>query len=304
MNWINHLLNEAIQKEASDIHIEHNSLHFSIKFRLKGQLHAVPTPKKHIAPYILNHIKQLAHLDISECYLPQDGRFTYPYYERQIYFRVALIPVYEGESLVLRILNAQQLKRRLNDLNILPQDTEQLRHLIRQPHGLILITGPTGSGKTTTAYALIHEILTPEIKLITVEDPIEYDVPGSIQIPVNEPYGLSFDVILQATLRHDLDVLFVGEIRNQKTAHMALQAALTGHKVIATLHAVDDLGAIPRLSELGIPHYLLKDNLQAIINQQLIADPCTDCNKNGCPTCDYQGIVKRTLHMKIHTPPF
>lgn len=304
ITWVNALLHEAVTKEASDIHIEFNAFTFLIRLRIQGTLSSLPTPEPHIAPYILSRLKHMAHLDTSEQILPQDGRFSYHYNNRKIDMRVSTIPTYQGESLVIRLLNPQKSQWTLKRLGISNECEKNLQTLVKERHGLILITGPTGSGKTTTAYALLNALDYETLKLITIEDPVEYDLPKAIQISVNEKQGLIFENVIKSILRHDPDILFIGEIRNEATAHLAIQAALTGHKVIATLHALDDLGAIPRLLELNIPEYLLKESIQAIVSQNLINKSCENCNTYGCLKCEYTGIIKRYLKLNLHLPPF
>ncbi len=267
--WLEALLEHALSLKASDIHLELTKDQFLTRLRIGTKLHCLPVPALSVAPYVMARLKHLAHMDVTETRLPQDGRFSYPYKEGQADFRLSALPVEGGESLVLRVLDPSRERPHLEQLGFASKDLLRVKQALLYPQGCLLVTGPTGSGKTTTLYAMVEILMGPSKKTMTVEDPIEYQLESATQVSVRNTIGLSFEVILKASLRHDPDILMIGEIRDAQTAAIAIQATLTGHKVLSTLHAIDPLSAIFRLSEWGIAPYLLAEALEGIISQRL-----------------------------------
>ena len=279
IQMVNLFINQAIQEGASDIHIEPFEKLLRVRFRVDGVLREVNSPPRRFHAAVVSRIKILSDLDIAERRLPQDGRMRIKSGGRQIDVRVSTIPTVHGESVVMRILDKQTAMLGLVELGMGPDQFAQFRRLIREPHGIILVTGPTGSGKTTTLYAALSEIYTVEKKFITVEDPVEYQLTGVNQIQVHPQIGLSFANGLRSIVRQDPDVIMVGEIRDRETAEIAIQAALTGHLVFSTLHTNDAAGAVSRLLDIGAEPYLVASSLIGVLAQRLVRLICERCKQ-------------------------
>ncbi|MBI3996128.1 MAG: Flp pilus assembly complex ATPase component TadA [Candidatus Omnitrophica bacterium] len=271
------ILFEAVNRRASDVHIEAFEKEVSIRYRIDGRCYHVAQPPKSLAFAMASRIKVLSNLDVAETRLPQDGRILFTVNNRQIDLRVSTLPTMYGESIVLRVLDKGALDKTLAQLGMEPAMQETIERLIARPHGLLLVTGPTGAGKTTTLYACLTTLNTPELKLITTEDPVEYDIGGLVQVAVNPKIELSFATCLRAILRHDPDVIMVGEIRDQDTAQIAIQASLTGHLVFSTLHTNDAPGAVTRLLDMGLEPFLITSTVTGIIAQRLVRALCPQC---------------------------
>ena len=276
---LNALLSEAIKEGASDVHIETFEDHVTIRFRVDGILREVLVPPRILAPLIVSRIKVMAKLDIAEKRLPQDGRITLRIGGRAVDVRVSTMPTNHGERAVLRLLDKQSSHLDLAELGMESKMETLLRDLITRPHGIILVTGPTGSGKTTTLYAALTLLNDKKRNILTVEDPIEYDLSGIGQTQVNSKINMTFARGLRAILRQDPDVVMVGEIRDLETAQIAIQASLTGHLVLSTLHTNSAIGAITRLDDMGVEPFLLSSSLTAVIAQRLMRLLCPSCKK-------------------------
>jgi type IV pilus assembly protein PilB len=275
----------ALERRASDIHIEARDLEVIVKYRIDGVLvHAMPPISKEWHSTILSRIKVMSELDIAERRVPQDGRFRVRYKGRFVDFRVSIMPSIHGEDAVLRVLDKETLSEKFHNLSLevvgfSDEELRKFRRYIREPYGMVLVTGPTGSGKTTTLYAAINEIKTDEDKIITIEDPVEYQVRGITQIPVNEKKGLTFARGLRSILRHDPDKIMVGEIRDEETAQIAIQSALTGHLVFTTVHANNVTDVIGRFINMGVEPYNFVSSLNCIMAQRLVRVVCENCKK-------------------------
>lgn len=290
---LNALLSEAIKEGASDVHIETFEDSIIIRFRVDGVLREVLEPQRILAPLIVSRIKVMAKLDIAEKRLPQDGRITLRIAGRAVDVRVSTMPTSHGERVVLRLLDKQSARLDLTDLGMEEHVLALMTKLIAVPHGIILVTGPTGSGKTTTLYAALTALNNPTRNILTVEDPIEFDLPGVGQTQVNYKVDMTFAKGLRAILRQDPDVVMVGEIRDLATAQIAIQASLTGHLVLSTLHTNSAIGAITRLDDMGIEPFLLSSSLVGVLAQRLVRLLCSKCKKPEVATpteCRIMGI--------------
>jgi type IV pilus assembly protein PilB len=276
---VNMVLVDAIRKGASDIHWEPYEKVFRIRFRIDGVLHEMLAPPKRLEAAIISRLKIMSNLDIAERRMPQDGRIKLRYNTREIDFRVSILPTIFGEKAVLRILDKDALKLDLTQLGFDTWSLEKFSHAIKQPYGMVLITGPTGSGKTTTLYSAIHTINSPEHNIMTAEDPVEYNLKGVNQVQVDEGVGRTFASALRSFLRQDPDVILVGETRDLETAQISIRAALTGHLVFSTLHTNDCPSTIARLVDMGIPPFLIASSLQLILAQRLGRKVCKDCKE-------------------------
>src|SRR5437773_2648366 len=276
---VNMVLVDAIQKGASDIHWEPYEKVFRIRFRIDGVLHEILAPPNRLEAAIVSRLKIMSNLDIAERRMPQDGRIKLRYNTREIDFRVSILPTIFGEKAVLRILDKDALKLDLTQLGFDPWSLEKFGHAIKQPYGMVLITGPTGSGKTTTLYSAIHTINSPEHNIMTAEDPDEYNLKGVNQVQVDEGVGRTFSAALRSFLRQDPDIVLVGETRELETAQISIRAALTGHLVFSTLHTNDCPSTIARLVDMGIPPFLIASALQLILAQRLGRKVCKDCKE-------------------------
>jgi general secretion pathway protein E len=284
---VNHVISQSIKARASDIHIEPYQHSFTVRYRVDGILYDLLTPPKWIQPALISRIKVMAKMNIAEKRLPQDGRFEVKVGDQSIDLRVSTIPTAFGERVVLRLLNKSGSLLELTDLGLSRERLKMIQNLVSSPNGIILVTGPTGSGKTTTLYAVLQSINKPNINIITIEDPIEYQIKGISQIQVNPKIDLSFARGLRSIVRQDPDVILVGEIRDHETAEIAVQSALTGHLVFSTLHTNDSASAITRLVDMGVEPFLISSSVLAVAAQRLIRVLCDDCKKPYKPSKIY-----------------
>jgi general secretion pathway protein E len=325
---VNRLIAEAVERRASDIHVEPFETELRIRYRIDGHLvEQEPVPRA-AAAAIVSRLKLMAGLDIAERRLPQDGRIKLPVGNRDIDFRVATAPSLHGESVVLRILDRSGVILDFTALGVAPEPLASLQRQLDRPNGIVLVTGPTGSGKTTTLYTALERLNRPNRKLVTVEDPVEYQIQGINQIQVKSEIGLDFAGVLRSILRHDPDVIMIGEIRDLDTARIAVQAALTGHLVLSTLHTNSAAATIARLVDLGISDYLIASTLNAVVAQRLVRVLCPECRElqvmpvalakdlglkgqppvyrpHGCPSClgtGYRGRVALFEVLEIDEP--
>ncbi|HOT72424.1 MAG TPA: type II secretion system ATPase GspE [Anaerohalosphaeraceae bacterium] len=281
---LNLVLLKAIQDKASDIHFEPFENEFKMRYRIDGVLYEMVPPPKHIALALSSRIKVMANLDIAERRLPQDGRIPLMVGGSPVDLRVSILPTMFGESVVLRILDRKQVDLRLDMLGLTERDVGIVRQLINKPNGILIVTGPTGSGKTTTLYSALKELNTIDSKIITTENPVEYDIDGLIQVQIRPEIGLTFAKCLRSILRQDPDIVMVGEIRDLETAEISIQASLTGHLVFTTLHTNDAPSTIARLLDLGVETFLVTATLEGIIAQRLVRRICTNCKTEYQPT--------------------
>jgi type IV pilus assembly protein PilB len=281
---LNLVLLQAIKDKASDIHFEPFEDEFKMRYRIDGVLYEMIPPPPHLALPIVSRIKVMANLDIAERRLPQDGRIELTVNNNPIDLRVSVLPTMFGESVVLRVLDRSNVQLSLDKVGFREDDLEQVRGLIAKPNGIVIVTGPTGCGKTTTLYAALNELNEPIRKILTAEDPVEYDIDGLIQCQINTEQDLTFARLLRSFLRQDPDVILVGEIRDLETAQIAVQASLTGHLVFATLHTNDAPSSILRLLDLGVESFLLTATVEAIVGQRLVRRICLQCKEEFTPT--------------------
>ena len=320
IRFVNLVLYQAVEARASDIHFEPFENEFKIRYRVDGALYELSPPPKRLALPVISRLKVMSGLNIAERRLPQDGRIQITIAGRQIDFRVSCLPTQFGESVVLRVLDKGVVSLDLDNIGMPDDVLESFKQDIDKPNGIVIVTGPTGSGKTTTLYSALRRINTIESKLLTAEDPVEYEIDGIIQVPINEAIGNSFERVLRAFLRQDPDVLMIGEIRDLTTAHIAIHASLTGHLVFSTLHTNDAAGAVTRLIDMEVEPYLVSSTLEAIVGQRLLRKVCTTCRTafkpddrvlgrlgmtrddvgersffygTGCPTCNNTGYKSR-----------
>ncbi len=274
----------AIKDQASDIHFEPFEDEFKIRVRADGVLYEMVPPPRHLANAIVSRVKVMANLDIAERRMPQDGRIELNVGGSPVDLRVSVLPTMFGESVVMRVLDRTVVQLDLNKIGMDPTILSNFRKTIHRPHGIVLVTGPTGSGKTTTLYSALNELNDIETKIITTEDPIEYDIDGIVQIPINTDIGVTFAAALRAILRHDPDIILVGEIRDYETAEIAVQSSLTGHLVFSTLHTNDAPSAITRLRDMGVPTFLITATVEAILAQRLVRKICVQCRTQFDPS--------------------
>ncbi len=279
IRFVNQVLRDAIELRASDVHLEPFEDEFRIRYRIDGDLQEVPVPPslKRFQPAIVSRVKILSHLNIAEKRVPQDGRIKIRVDTHEVDIRVSIIPMLHGEAVVMRLLRQNSKLRGMSDLGMNHRELDSFRRVVQLPHGIVLVTGPTGSGKTSTLYTALNEINDHVRKIITIEDPVEYQLKGVNQIQVNEKSGLTFARGLRSILRHDPDVVLIGEIRDHETAQIAVQASLTGHLVFSTLHTNDAPGAITRLVDMGVEPYLVASSLEAVLAQRLVRVLCPHC---------------------------
>ena len=322
---INALLSEAIRVGASDIHIESFEKKLSVRLRVDGQLREIVQPRRELAPLLVSRIKVMARLDIAEKRIPQDGRISLRLAGREVDVRVSTLPSSHGERVVMRLLDKQAGRLNMTHLGLKHDDYERLKQLVHRPHGIILVTGPTGSGKTTTLYAALSDLNDGSKNILTAEDPIEYQLEGIGQTQVNTKVDMTFARALKAMLRQDPDVVMVGEIRDLETAEIAVQASLTGHLVLSTLHTNTAIGAVTRLKDMGIEPFLLSSSLIGVVAQRLVRTLCSHCatwhdaddfekalfesvkpegelklpQAKGCEHCSHTGFVGRTAIYEI-----
>ncbi|MCX8082235.1 MAG: ATPase, T2SS/T4P/T4SS family [bacterium] len=277
VKFVNSLFLEATEKRATDIHLEPQEDKISLRFRIDGALYHMPPPPRGAYSGIVTRLKILSNLDIGERRLPQDGRTKFRIGPREIDVRVSTLPTIYGEKIVLRLLHKQSLVKTLDTLGMEEEEANIYRSSLKKPYGMIIVTGPTGSGKTTTLYSGLNFINTPEKNIITIEDPVEYELAGINQVQVKPKIGLTFAEVLRSILRQDPDVIMVGEIRDLETAQISIQSALTGHLVISTLHTNDTISTVARLNYMGIPNYLIVDAVHLIMAQRLVRRICQNC---------------------------
>jgi len=294
IRMLNALLTQAARDGASDIHIEPYERHSSVRFRVDGTLREVVQPNRALHAALISRLKIMADLDISEKRLPQDGRISLRLGTRAIDVRVSTLPSAHGERAVLRLLDKSESRLTLEAVGMQGPTLARFEGLIRQPHGIVLVTGPTGSGKTTTLYAALGRLDAAQANIMTVEDPIEYELAGVGQTQVNAKIDLTFAKALRAILRQDPDVIMIGEIRDFETAQIAIQASLTGHLVLATLHTNDAASAVNRLTDMGVEPFLLSSSLLGVLAQRLVRKTCTACHGQGCDACGQTGYSGRT----------
>lgn len=316
---VNLFISRAVESRASDIHIEPFEDELKVRYRIDGVLHDIESAPKKLQAAVVSRIKIMAKLNIAERRLPQDGRIRLRFGEREIDLRVSTIPILHGESVVMRILDQESIVIDLDVLGFFPETLAEFNRLIKKPNGIFLVTGPTGSGKTTTLYGALDKINSPDKKIITVEDPIEYQLKGVNQIQVKSQIGLSFASTLRHIVRQDPDVIMIGEIRDLETAEIAIQSALTGHLVFSTLHTNDAPSAITRLLDMGVENFLLSSTVRGILAQRLLRTICPQCKEvdttgadqeefralgmtdnvllyrgRGCESCSHTGFYGRT----------
>ncbi|MFO0492077.1 MAG: GspE/PulE family protein [bacterium] len=291
INLVNLIILESVRSRASDVHVEPFDKQLSVKYRVDGLLKAQTSPPKALQAAITSRIKIMAGMDIAERYVPQDGHITLRFEGRKVDIRVSTVPTIYGESVVMRILDKQSIALDLASLGMSAAHRKEMDRLIDLPHGMVLVTGPTGSGKTTTLYAALSKLYDPSLKIITIEDPVEYELSGINQIPVNPDRGLTFATGLRAILRQDPDVVMVGEVRDAETAEIAVRAALTGHLIFSTLHTNDAASAISRLLDMQIEPFLLASVLEGILAQRL--------GRRLCPHCTRQAMIPEASQHRI-----
>ncbi len=294
---INALLSEAIRVNASDIHIESFEKKLSVRLRVDGQLREIVQPRRELAPLLVSRIKVMAKLDIAEKRVPQDGRISLRLAGREVDVRVSTLPSSHGERVVMRLLDKQAGRLNMTHLGLMSEDYQRLTQLVHRPHGIILVTGPTGSGKTTTLYAALSDLNDGSKNILTAEDPIEYQLEGIGQTQVNTKVDMTFARALKAMLRQDPDVVMVGEIRDLETAEIAVQASLTGHLVLSTLHTNTAIGAVTRLQDMGIEPFLLSSSLIGVVAQRLVRTLCPQCH-----TWREADDIERSLFENIEYP--
>lgn len=279
VNLVNLIIFQAVQENASDIHIEPFENELKIRYRIDGMLREIPPPPKHLQPAVISRIKIMSEMDIAERYTPQDGHIRLRLADREMDFRVSTIPTVHGESVVMRILDKTNVLMEISDLGFYPDIQSVFTRVLHRSYGIILVTGPTGSGKTTTLYAALNVIKKPTVKIVTIEDPVEYNIEGINQMQVNPKRGLTFANGLRAIVRQDPDIIMVGEIRDFETAEIAIRSALTGHLVFSTLHTNNASGAITRLLDMGVDPYLISSSLTCVLAQRLVRINCPKCKE-------------------------
>jgi type IV pilus assembly protein PilB len=277
IRYVDLVLYQAIKEKASDIHFEPFEKDFRIRYRVDGALYEMAPPPIHLALPILSRVKVMSNMNIAERRVPQDGRIVKQVGDKQVDMRVSSLPTHHGESIVLRVLDRSSVNLSLENLGLTDHIYEYITDTIEKPNGIFIVTGPTGAGKTTTLYAALRRINTIDAKLLTAEDPVEYDIDGIIQIPINEAIGLDFPRVLRAFLRQDPDRIMIGEMRDKETATIGIQAALTGHLVLSTLHTNDAPGAVTRLVDMGCEPFLVSASLEGILAQRLVRTICKEC---------------------------
>ncbi|MCM8539938.1 MAG: GspE/PulE family protein [Lentisphaeraceae bacterium] len=331
VKFVDAILKKAVKEQASDIHFEPFAEEYKVRCRIDGALYEVESPPKVLVPAITSRIKILSNLNISEKRIPQDGRIDYSYKGRSVDMRVSTLPTQYGESVCIRVLDRENTSLSLDTLGISETIQSTIEKLIKKPNGIFIVTGPTGSGKSTTLYSCLNEVNTIDTKLLTAEDPVEYDIEGIMQVAINDKIGLTYARILRSFLRQDPDKIMVGEIRDGETANIAIQAALTGHTVFTTLHTNDAPGAVARLVDMGVKPFLLSASLLGVLGQRLLRRICNNCKTTykpgtkelealelseedvkgkpfyygkGCPVCNNTGYKGRVpLHEMFEISP-
>ena len=296
VRFVNLVLFQAVQDRASDIHFEPFEDEFRIRYRVDGALYEMSPPPKHLALPVVSRIKVMASLNISERRLPQDGRINFPIGSRMIDLRVSTLPTQFGESVVLRVLDRSSVNLEIESLGFPKYVYEFVTEAIQRPNGIFIVTGPTGCGKTTTLYSCLRRVNTLDSKLLTAEDPVEYDIEGIMQVPITEAVGLTFSKALRSFLRQDPDIIMVGEMRDMETAQISIQASLTGHLVLSTLHTNDAPGAVTRLVDMGVEPFLISSTLMAVLGQRLVRTICKDCRTPFEPTEAQLALLNLSPH--------
>jgi type IV pilus assembly protein PilB len=296
VRFVNLVLGQAIQDRASDIHFEPFEDEFKIRYRVDGALYEMSPPPKHLALPVISRLKVMANLNISERRLPQDGRISMHILGRQVDLRISTLPTQFGESVVLRVLDRSSVNLDLEALGLPKPIFDYTIDAILQPNGIFVVTGPTGSGKTTTLYSCLRRINTIDSKLLTVEDPVEFDIEGIMQVGVNDAVGMTFGKALRSFLRQDPDVIMLGEMRDLETAQIAIQASLTGHLVLSTLHTNDAPGAVTRLIDMGVEPFLISSTLMAVLAQRLVRTICKKCRTPFEPTENQLSMLNLSPH--------
>jgi len=296
VKFVNLVLFQAIQDRASDIHFEPFETEFRIRYRVDGALYEMAPPPKHLALPVISRLKVMSNLNISERRLPQDGRISYTVANRQVDLRVSTLPTLFGESVVLRVLDRAAVNLDLDTLGFPKYLHDYVSEAVQRPNGILIVTGPTGSGKTTTLYSCMRRVNTIDSKLLTAEDPVEYDIEGIMQVAINEAVGMTFGKALRSFLRQDPDIIMVGEMRDLETAQISIQASLTGHLVLSTLHTNDATGAVTRLIDMGIEPFLISSTLMAVLAQRLVRTICKNCRTPFEPTEDQLALLNLSAH--------
>jgi type IV pilus assembly protein PilB len=296
IRFVNLVLYQAVQDRASDIHFEPFEDEFRIRYRVDGALYEMSPPPKHLALPVVSRIKVMANLNISERRLPQDGRINFPMGNRQIDMRVSTLPTQFGESVVLRVLDRSAVNLEIESLGFPKYVHEYVTAAIQRPNGIFIVTGPTGCGKTTTLYSCLRRVNAMDSKLLTAEDPVEYDIEGIMQVAINEAVGLTFSKALRSFLRQDPDIIMVGEMRDLETAQISIQASLTGHLVLSTLHTNDAPGAITRMVDMGVEPFLISSTLMAVLGQRLVRTICQSCRTPFEPTETQLALLNLSPH--------
>ncbi|MFM1769856.1 MAG: hypothetical protein RJA22_2385 [Verrucomicrobiota bacterium] len=296
VRFVNLVLFQAIQDRASDIHFEPFEDEFKIRYRVDGALYEMAPPPKHLALPVISRLKVMANLNISERRLPQDGRINFPLAGRQIDMRVSTLPTAFGESVVLRVLDRSAVNLDLENIGLPTYVYDYINEAIQQPNGIFIVTGPTGSGKTTTLYSCLRKVNTIDVKLLTAEDPVEYDIDGLVQVAINDAMGMTFGKALRSFLRQDPDIIMIGEMRDLETAQIAVQSSLTGHLVLSTLHTNDSPGAVTRLVDMGVEPFLISSTLMAVLAQRLVRTICKKCRTPFEPTDSQLSLLNLSPH--------
>jgi type IV pilus assembly protein PilB len=296
VKFVNLVLFQAVQDRASDIHFEPFEDEFKIRYRVDGALYEMAPPPKHLALPVTSRIKVMANLDIAERRLPQDGRISVTIGGRQVDLRVSTLPTQFGESVVLRVLDRSAMQLELESLGLPKYIYDYTSEAIQQPNGIFIVTGPTGCGKTTTLYSCLRRVNAIDSKLLTVEDPVEFDIEGIMQVPVREAVGMTFAKALRSFLRQDPDIIMVGEMRDLETSQVAIQASLTGHLVLSTLHTNDAPGAVTRLVDMGVEPFLISSTLMAVLAQRLVRTICKRCRTPFEPTATQLNTLNLSPH--------
>ncbi len=296
IKFVNLVLSQAIQDRASDIHFEPFEDEFKIRYRVDGALYEMAPPPKHLALPVTSRIKVMANLDIAERRLPQDGRISLHLAGRMVDLRVSTLPTQFGESVVLRVLDQSAIKLELESLGMPKMILDYMVETIQMPNGIVIVTGPTGCGKTTTLYSCLRRVNSIDSKLLTVEDPVEYDIEGIMQVPVHEAVGMTFSKALRSFLRQDPDIIMVGEMRDLETSQIAIQASLTGHLVLSTLHTNDSSGAVTRMIDMGVEPFLVSSTLMAVLAQRLVRTVCKKCRTPFEPTEHQLSLLNLSPH--------
>lgn len=296
VRFVNLVLYQAVQDRASDIHFEPFETEFRIRYRVDGALYEMSPPPKHLALPVISRIKVMSNLNISERRVPQDGRIAYQLGNKQIDLRVSTLPTQFGESVVLRVLDRTAVSLEVESLGLPKFIYDYVTEVIQRPNGIVVVTGPTGCGKTTTLYSCLRRVNTIDSKLLTAEDPVEFDIEGIMQVPINEGVGLTFSKALRSFLRQDPDIIMVGEMRDLETAQISIQASLTGHLVLSTLHTNDSPGAVTRLIDMGVEPFLISSTLMAVLGQRLVRTTCKNCRTPFEPTEAQLGMLNLSPH--------